>query len=143
MFITIITNVEALKMPIRTQHFNPEFDTKLLCTCGHKECDKRSVKQFVLNMLELVRVDYGLPMIVTSGGRCPLHKNERARTIPADHQKCQGIDIRITGLSMAMKIMAYAVKHGFNAFGISLKDKFIHLGYRAELDKGKIVTWEY
>ena len=129
-------------MIVKTKNFNPETDPKLCCTCGHKNCDKRSVKQYVLNMLQAVRVDYALPMIITSGGRCENHPNEIHRTKPADHQLRCAVDIRINGLVMAMKIEAIAVRYGFNAFGINLKDGFIHLGYR--VDNGdKISVWTY
>ena len=128
---------------IKTESFNPESDIKLLCTCGHPDCDKRSVSQYVLDMLQRTRNDYGFPMIVTSGGRCTNHKSELNRNKPADHQKQRGVDIRINGLVMAMKIMAIASKHGFNAFGISLKDGFIHLGYRPELGNSVIAAWTY
>lgn len=129
-------------MIIKTDNFHPDNDIKLLCTCGHTECDKRSVKQMMLNMLQSVRIDYGLPMIVTSGGRCALHPSEAHRNTPADHQKGLGVDIRITGLVMGMKIMAIAVKYGFNAFGISLTGGFIHLGYRPETP-GDLFCWTY
>jgi len=125
----------------KTKNFNPLVDLKLSCTCGEDGCDKRSTKQMLLNMLQKVRDDYGLPMIVTSGGRCPLHKNEKHRSAPADHQKCLGVDIRITGLIMAMKLVAIASKYGFNAFGINLKAGFLHIGYRPE--QNKISVWTY
>jgi len=128
---------------IQTKNFKPSTDKKLLCTCGHDKCDKRSVSQFVLNMLQGTRIEYGLPMIITSGGRCPLHPNEVQRDKPADHQKQQGVDIKITGLAMAMKIMVIAVKYGFNAFGINLKLGFIHLGYRPELNGKTPAVWTY
>lgn len=140
---TYILDTASLKMTIKTKNFNPSTDKKLICTCGDIRCDKRSVKQGVLSMLQFVRDEYGLPMTVTSGGRCPYHKSELHRTVPADHQKCQGVDIKITGIVMAMLIMAIAVKHGFNAFGISLKDGFIHLGFRPELTGKKPKVWTY
>ena len=68
-----------------------------------------------LNMLQRVRDEYGLPMTVTSGGRCALHRNEKHRSVPADHQKGLGIDIRITGLVMGTKLAVIAGKCGFNA----------------------------
>lgn len=129
-------------MTVRTENFNLESDPKLACTCGRVLCDKRAVKQFFLDMLQLVRIDYGLPMIITSGGRCPYHKNEIHRSEPADHQKQLGVDVRITGLVMAMKLVAIGAKHGFNAFGINLKSGFIHMGYRPEIGN-KIAVWEY
>ena len=129
-------------MPPKTKNFDPLVDLKLSCTCGEDGCDKRTTKQLLLSKLQMVRDDYGLPMVVTSGGRCPLHKNEKHRSIPADHQKCLGVDIRITGLVMAMKLIAIASKYGFNAFGINLKSGFIHLGYRPESHK-KVSVWTY
>ncbi len=141
MFKTIITNTERLRIMIKTKNFNLETDVKLLCTCGNKGCDKRSFKQMPLNMLQRVRDDYGLPMTITSGGRCPLHKSELHRSVPADHQKGLGVDIRITGLIMAIKLVAIASKYGFNAFGINLKAGFLHIGYRPE--QAKISVWTY
>ena len=66
-------------MTIKTDHFNPNTDPKLLCTCGHKDCDKRSVKLNTLRRLEEVRILANRPLTVTSGGRCPgaLHSHER------------------------------------------------------------------
>jgi len=139
----ILLNLKEAKVMIKTKNFNPESDKKLCCTCGNVLCDKRSVKQMALNMLQRVRDEYGLPMTVTSGGRCPLHKNEKHRSVPADHQRRLGVDIRITGLVMAMLIMAIAVKHGFNAFGINLKSGFIHLAYRPELVGKRPAVWIY
>jgi hypothetical protein len=137
----IILNLKEAKMTIKTKNFNPDADVKLLCTCGETGCDKRSVKLMLLNMLQYVRDDYGLPMTITSGGRCPLHKDEKHRIVPADHQKGLGVDIRITGQAMATKLIAYAAIYGFNAFGTNLKSGFVHLGYRPE--NKKIVAWEY
>jgi len=93
-------------------------------------------------MLQKVRDDYGLPMVVTSGGRCPLHKDEKHRNEPADHQKGLGVDIRITGIAMATKLAVIAGRHGFNAVAISLELGFIHLGYRPENHK-KVSSWSY
>jgi hypothetical protein len=137
----IILNLKETIMLPKTKNFNPLVDLKLSCTCGEDGCDKRSTKQMLLNMLQNTRGEYGFPMIILSGGRCPLHPNEKHRSIPADHQKCLGVDVRITGLAMALKIAVIAAKHGFNAIAINLKSGFIHLGYRPE--NNKIVTWEY
>jgi len=143
-FKTIICDLDNLRIRkvIKSENFNPLIDVKLLCTCGHPECDKRSLEQRVLDMLQCVRYDYGLPMVITSAGRCQYHPNEIHRDEPADHQKQRGVDVKINGLAMAMKLMAYGIRYGFNAFGINLKSGFIHMGYRPEL-VDKIATWVY
>ena len=53
---------------IFTANFNPTIDPKLLCTCGHIDCDKRSVNQFTLDGVQKVREDYGRPMTITRSG---------------------------------------------------------------------------
>ena len=51
---------------IKTADFNPEIDTKLLCTCGHELCDKRSVSQEHLNRVQIARTIDGNAWSVTS-----------------------------------------------------------------------------
>lgn len=126
---------------ISTKNFHPNTDPKLLCTCGHPKCDKRSVNQETLNRAQLVRDDYGKPMGVNSGGRCPNHPDEVHRTTPADHQKQQGIDIGVSGGIARGTIVALGIKHGFNAIGVA--KTFVHLGHRPELAPGEVVMWTY
>lgn len=126
---------------IETKNFNPITDPKLLCTCGHADCDKRSVKLYVLRMLQAVRTKANRPLTVTSGGRCPNHPNETRRTKPADHQKCQGVDIAVNGGFERGQLVDYGLKSGFNAIGVA--KNFVHLGYREELERGKVVMWTY
>ena len=126
---------------ILTANFNPLSDTKLLCTCGHKGCDQRSVNQKTLNMLQDVRWHIKRPMVITSGGRCPNHPNEVNRAIPADHQKQQGVDVAIVGGLERGEIVSNGIAAGFNAIGVA--KTFIHLGYRPELPEGKVIMWTY
>lgn len=115
---------------ISTKNFNPATDKKLLCTCGDSRCDKRSVSQAVLDMLQKVRDDANRSVVVTSGGRCPYHPDERKRVTPADHQKCIAIDIAVNGGIERAQIVVLGLKYGFNAIGVA--KGFIHLGYRKD-----------
>lgn len=128
-------------MSIRTKHFNTFTDTKLLCTCGHAECDHRSVNQETLNRAERVRVTVDRPILVTSGGRCPYHPDEVHRTTPADHQKCAAMDVKVTGGLERGEIVAAGLMAGFNAIGVA--KTFVHLGYREELKHSEVVMWTY
>ncbi len=127
-----------IKNKIRTKNFDPNYDTKLLCTCGRPQCDRRSVTQATLDRAQLVRDDAGRPLSVNSGGRCPYHHNELTRSTPADHQQGIGIDIRISGGVERGEIVALGLKHGFNAIGVA--KTFVHLGYRED---EKLVMWVY
>lgn len=125
---------------IQTKNFNKKTDPKLICTCGNKGCDKRSVKQWVLNRVQAIRDDAKRPLKITSGGRCPLHPNEVHRTKPADHQNCICVDIYVANEKEIAEIIALGVWHGATAIGLSTCKKFVHLGWR---DQDHITTWGY
>ena len=125
---------------ISTKNFNPDDDPKLLCTCGHPECDKRSVSQEHLNRIQVVRDVVGHALPVHSGGRCPNHPDELHRTTPADHQKCQGIDVEVNGATRGNVVDA-GIKAGCNAIGVA--KTFVHLGHRPELPAGHLTMWVY
>ena len=125
---------------IQTDNFNPEIDTKLLCTCGHELCDKRSISQEHLNRMQVAREIDGNSWTVTSGGRCEHHPNEIHRTTPADHQKGTGGDISCNGATRG-NIVDAGIKAGCNAIGVA--KTFVHLGYRPELPDGHITMWVY
>jgi len=127
-------------MTIQTKNFNPKYDKKLLCTCGHMECDKRSVNQETLDRSQYARGVYGYSCTVTSGGRCPNHPNEVHRSTPADHQKGNGIDIACNGSNRGNIVQA-GIDAGFNAIGVARS--FVHWGYRKELPEGHLTMWVY
>ena len=127
-------------MTVSTKNFNPETDPKLLCTCGHPNCDKRSVSQEHLNRVQSTRELVGHALSVTSGGRCPYHPDELHRTTPADHQLERGVDVRVDG-STRGNVVDAGIKAGCNAIGVA--KTFVHLGYRADLPAGHITMWVY
>ena len=123
---------------ISTLNFHPDTDPKLLCTCGHPECDKRSVSQLVLEWAQIIREDAGRPLTITSGGRCPNHPSEIHRTTPADHQNCVAVDIAVKGGIERGEIVRMGIMRGFNAIGVA--KTFVHLGYRSG---APLVMWVY
>lgn len=127
-------------MTVHTKNFHPDTDPKLLCTCGHPECDRRSVNQETLDMAQAGRDILGQGLSVRSGGRCPLHPSEAHRTAPADHQKRRGIDIAVTGATRGNVVDA-GLEAGFNAIGVA--KTFVHWGHRPELPAGHITMWVY
>jgi hypothetical protein len=125
---------------IKTANFNPDADTKLLCTCGHAECDKRSISQAHLDRIQTVREIVGHSLSVTSGGRCPHHVDEVQRKKPADHQEGNGGDVWVNGATRGNVVRA-GIAAGCNAIGIA--KTFVHIGYRAELPLGHVTMWVY
>ncbi len=125
---------------IQTKNFNPIGDPKLLCTCGKDGCDKRSVTQEHLDRIQKVRDIVGHALVVSSGGRCPLHSSEVHRVTPADHQKCLAVDVSCNG-STRGNIVKAGIEAGCNAIGVA--EGFVHLGYRPELPEGHLTVWAY
>jgi len=127
-------------MIISTVNFHPNTDVKLLCTCGHPECDERSVKQEVLDKVQLVREDANRPLTITSAGRCPHHPNEVHRSKPADHQNCVGVDVFYGTVKERNELMVLAGRHGATA--VAAGKNFVHMAWRIVPDS-RVRTWEY
>jgi hypothetical protein len=125
---------------IKTSNFNPEVDTKLLCTCGHKDCDKRSVNQETLDKIQLVRDDYNRPMTITSGGRCPNHDDELKKAYPGDHQKQYAVDVSYEGVLERTKLLVLAGRHG--ATRVAFGKTFVHMAWTPTSDTS-VPTWQY
>ena len=124
-----------------TTNFSVETDPKLACTCGHPKCDKRVVKQLVVNTLQRVREDYHAPIRVTSGGRCQYHPDEVNKEKEGEHQKCLAVDIWHDGTqAMVFKLCVLLGRHG--ATRIAVGKNFIHGGFMA-VKSTRVPTWKY
>lgn len=142
MLKTIITNLKALKIPIKTKNFHPDTDIKLCCTCGHNDCHNPSIKQWALNKVQLIRDDANRPLKVTSAGRCKYHPNEVTKNKPGDHGNLVGIDIAYNGELERNELILLAGRYG--ATTIAVGNGFIHMGWR-KLPNGdrRVRTWSY
>ncbi len=127
-------------MRIETENFNPDQDKKLLCTCGHHACDKRSVNQETLNAVQKIREDLGQAMVITSGGRCPNHPNEVHKVNPGDHQLGYAVDVRYTSEQHRTKLMVLAGRHG--ATRVAYGNTFVHMAWTPTTRKD-VPTWSY
>ena len=129
-------------MAISTANFSPESDVKLLCTCGHPECDQRSVDQQTLDQVQRIRDDIGQPLAVTSGGRCPNHPNERTKKAPGDHQKCKAVDIKCDSADLETKLKVLAGRYGATRVAGGEYCGFVHLAW-TETNRTDVPTWGY
>ena len=127
---------------IKTRNFNPNVDTKLKCTCGHPECDERSVSQETLNKVQLIRDDLGQPMTITSGGRCPNHPNEVHKTLPGDHQLMVAVDVACDNDQLETKLKVLAGRYGASRVAGGAYCGFIHMAWTVT-DRTDVPTWSY
>jgi len=127
---------------ISTDNFNPATDVKLRCTCGHPDCDERSVDQETLDQVQLVREDLGQPMTITSGGRCPNHPNERTKSKPGDHQRQKAVDVACSDEQTETKLKVLAGRHGATRVAGGAYCGFVHMAW-TETERTDVPTWSY
>ena len=109
--------------------------------CSH--CGADGIKEGLLAKLQVMRTEYGKPMRITSGYRCPQHPVEAKKTVPGAHALGLAADIGVEGAE-AHRILGLAFKHGFTGIGVQQKGagRFIHVDIR----NGELPTpavWSY
>ena len=103
-----------------TEHFNlREFE----CRCCH--CVRLS--PVLVRRLEAVREQWGKPMIITSGYRCPSHNREVGGAPRSFHMVGQAADVMVP-LSEQPAVEAFARRGGFTQIIPYGRRNFIHLG---------------
>ena len=107
-------------------HFS---DAELTCQCG---CNRQEMDHAFVDQLEELRVEFGKPMPVTSGFRCPMHNAQASKTgLSGPHTTGKAVDIQVSGAD-AHRLLTLALQQGFfTGIGISQKgahrSRFLHL----------------
>ena len=118
--------------------------TELECMCGNVDCQGNGMDIRFMEKLEVMRVAYGKPMILTSGERCILHPIEAAKRNPGAHECGCAVDIKYgTGRNLR-ELIGLAVTLDFE--GIAMERSFLHLDCYANLPgrKGEnFMSWVY
>jgi len=103
--------------------------------CTH--CGKCALDEKLMDSLQEMRHDLGLPMTMTSVYRCLSHPNEINKEYPGTHTMGKAGDIACSHIE-AFLILSRAEEHGFTGVGISQKGetskRFIHLDIANEAD---------
>ena len=110
-----------------------EDEFRCQCTqCGGHE----NMHATFMRYLDQFREYLGIPFIITSGYRCPLHPVERRKTSPGPHSTGMAADIAIMGMSAHTLVYAlgeFRKETGiqFNGVGLDQRgdvdDRYIHL----------------
>ncbi len=117
----------------RTQHFNPEVDRKMHCTC----CGEGQMSVGILIFLEHVSLHYNAPVILHSGPRCKAYNAKVGGSKRSEHLIVAGedndvVDFSVEGvttkdLHMYVKGLPYA---NLMAIGYYPKQGFVHVDLR-------------
>ena len=109
--------------------------------CSH--CQAEGIYSRLLDKLQDMRTEYGRPMIITSGYRCPSHPAEVTKSAPGAHALGLAADIGVQGAE-AYNVLKLALKHGFTGIGVQQKGngRFIHVDI-ATTELPRPMIWSY
>ena len=102
-------------------------------------CSLQNMDQGFMDLLDRLRDEAGIPLILNSAYRTPAH--ELAHSRPGTSSHCQGraVDIRCTDSGTRFKILEAAVKLGIRRIGVA--HTYIHIDN--DPDKAQGVIWDY
>jgi len=122
-----------------SQYFS---DKEMAC----KHCGKVNMDPLFMDYLDEVREQYGKPLIVTSGYRCPEHPIEAKKTKAGAHTTGKAVDFAVDR-GDAYRLLEIAVgTDWFTGIGIQQKGsgRFIHLDICEEPEMSPRPTiWSY
>ena len=114
-------------------------DDELKC----KHCGELKFSDMTRERLNLLREDFGKPIIINSGYRCKEHNKAIGAT--QTHASGRAVDIRCSHKD-AIKIVELAIKYDFTGIGVNQKGsgRFIHLDDLPDTDKSpRPHIWSY
>lgn len=119
------------------RHFN-------LCEFACRCCGQLppgGMSPVLLQKLDDMREEIGMPIIVTSGYRCPRHNYNVGGVSNSQHVKGNAADIYCRGLTVD-RLAAYCVKHGFDGIGRYYGMQFVHVDVRDNGNSPNEYRWE-
>lgn len=98
------------------------------CKCG---CERNEMKHSFMLLMDNLRSEYGSPIRISSGYRCPDHNNNVSSTgFDGPHTTGRAADIYVSG-NRAFDILFFIMQQGFTGVGVSQKgnhsSRFLHV----------------
>ena len=102
-------------------------------------CSLQDMKQELMNVLDSIRMEIGIPLTITSAFRTVDYEHMKGRAGTSSHVLGLAADISITDSLTRFKVTQSAIKHGVTRIGIG--NGFIHLDI--DTNKPQNVMWVY
>ncbi len=96
---------------------------ELQCKC----CKACNMEQAFLNRLDMLRVAFGGPMIITSGYRCKSYNDKVKGSKNSQHMLGRAVDVAIAESDKRHKLVACATQLGFS---VGIDGSFVHVDSR-------------
>ena len=105
--------------------------------CRH--CGELKISIELLTRLDRLRDACGIPLVITSGYRCPEWNSKVSKVEKSAHTRGYAVDIKAVNSRTRLLIVRNAIALGFRRIGIA--DSFVHLD--VDPDKPQDVMWVY
>jgi len=106
-------------------------------TCKH--CGEVKIESELIEILEELRKDLKMPVVITSAYRCAKHNQEIGGVPSSAHVRGYAVDIRVLDSRTRFYVVRWLLERGINRIGIG-RD-FIH--FDLDPEKPKNVIWHY
>jgi zinc D-Ala-D-Ala carboxypeptidase len=104
--------------------------SELACPCGRENCKELPMNEEFMLALDALREEYGHPIHLSSGYRCPKHNMEVGGVLGSYHTLGVAVDIAIYG-KPAYDLLGHIFDMGFEGIGINqtgpYNQRFIHI----------------
>jgi len=104
-----------------------------------KHCGKVKIESELIKILEELRKDLKMPVVITSAYRCPKHNQEIGGVPGSAHVRGYAVDIRVLDSRTRFYVVRWLLERGINRIGIG-RD-FIH--FDIDPEKPQYVIWHY
>lgn len=99
-------------------------EEELACGCKRPQCDAVPMDMDFMFAVNGLRLEFGLPMPVTSACRCKFWNSHEGGEVRSWHLVGKAIDIFCPDGVYMLKLALLAIKHGFR---IGVKKRMLHL----------------
>jgi uncharacterized protein YcbK (DUF882 family) len=122
------------------------------CQCNYKSCVEQKISKVLIDKLNLVRIETGSPLYVTSGFRCSKHQSDLRKELNSgksnltvvaskvsQHELGNAADISPRVITMAK--LRKIIEKSFDSIGLA--KTFFHIDIRPLKNDGSKRIWKY
>ena len=100
--------------------------------CNCQECDQDAVDYELINLLELIRANFGSSVKITSANRCPEYNKAVGGKANSQHLKSKAADIILDGISPKLVAIWVSENHPGH-YGVGKYSTFTHVDVRSNM----------
>lgn len=90
---------------------------EMRCRCRRPDCEADPMDMDFMRLLESLRVEWGKPLVITSGARCLYWNAAKGGGVRSQHLYGKAADLHLEGVDEIEELALLAEKLGFGGIG--------------------------